>query len=636
MDVEAAQQIFSAGEHLEQAGKLEQALACYQQATKLYPEHYHYHYKLGNILLQQEQLEQAGESFRKAIALNNNDSWSHYALGEVLIQQQNLTAAIENYQQAILINPDFCWSHYNLARLYQQQNQLESAKASYQQAIRLKSDYFWSHYFLAEILTIFQDREQAIHHYQQVIELNPNFRKAYYPLARHLQQQGKLEAAADYYLRGIELNQTDFNAYYFLGETLIQLTRYAEAIDYCEAAIKLQPNNLQPYFLLGLTLLHQGNQAIAKYRDLATNQSTIFQVNLELGLAQAWQQQGETAESIKCCQQAIEIDPTAEMPYRILQHITVETQDIDQGITFYQKISGLTDSSPLLWGNLGDLLTKQSRLTEAIDCYRTSCYQNTVNNYPQLAKLNWQQHKQKAPDFLLIGATKCGTTSLFFYLSQHPQILPPHKKEINFFNHNFEQGLTWYLAHFPAITDQKKYLTGEASPFYIYNKQVRLRIKQLFPNTKIIVMLRDPVSRTISEYYHAANHGLEQRSLDAIMKQEKKRLATKPRSEALNNFGYLLNSIYIDKIAQWLTDFSQENVLIIDSDLFFCQTDKVMQRVWKFLDLPAIAPPRHIRYNIGSYPPVNQEIRQQLQEFFQPYNQELTTYLERKFSWQSD
>ncbi len=634
MDVEAAQQIFSAGEHLEQAGKLEQALACYQQATKLYPEHYHYHYKLGNVLLQQEQLESAAESFRKAISLNNHDSWSHYALGEVLTQQQNLTAAIENYQQAISINPDFCWSHYNLARLYQQQNQLESAKACYQEAIRLKSDYFWSHYFLAEILTIFQDREQAIYHYQQVIELNPDFLKAYYPLARHLQQQGKLEAAADYYLRGIELKQSDFNIYYFLGETLVQLTRYTEAIDHCEAAIELQPNNLQAYFLLGLILLNQGDQEIAKYRDTAARQSTIFQVNLELGLAQAWQQQGETVESIKCCQKAIEIDPTAEMPYRILQHIAVENQDIEQGITFYQKISGLRSSSPLLWGNLGDLLTKQSRLTEAIDCYRTSCYQNTVNNYPQLAQLNWQQHKQKAPDFLVIGATKCGTTSLFFYLSQHSQILPPHKKEINFFNHNFEQGLTWYLSHFPAITDDIQYLTGEASPLYIYNDQVRERVKQLFPNTKIIVMLREPVSRTISEYYHAANHGLEQRSLGKIIEQETKRLATKPRGEALDNFGYLLNSIYIDRIEKWLTDFPSENILIIDSGLFFHQTDQVMQQVWEFLDLPAIAPPRNVRYNIGSYSPVNQEINQQLQEFFLPYNQELATYLDRKFSWQ--
>ena len=636
MDLEAAQQIFSAGEHLEQAGKLEQALACYQQATKLYPQHYHYHYKLGRILLQQEKLEQAAESFREAIALNSNDSWSYYALGEVLIQQQNFTAAIKNYQQAIAINPNFTWSHYNLARLYQQQNQLESAQHYYQEAIRLKSDYFWSHYFLAEILTLCQKREQAIKHYQQAVKLNPNFNKAYYPLARHLQQQGELETAAKYYLRVIELNKADFNTYYFLSETLIQLSRHGKAICHCEAAIELQPNNLQPYFLLGLILLYQGEQAIANYRDLAASKSTIFQVNLELGLAQAWQQQARTIESIKCCQKAIEIDPTAEMPYRILQHINLEPPEIDQGISFYQKISTLPESSPLLWGNLGDLLTIQSRLSEAIDCYRTSCYQNTINNYPQLVKLNWQQHKQKAPDFLVIGATKCGTTSLFFYLSQHPHILPPHKKEINFFNHNYNYGTAWYLAHFPAITDGKKYLTGEASPLYIYNNQVRTRIKQLFPNTKIIVMLRDPVARTISEYYHAANHGLEERSLNTIISQEKKRLSMKSRSEALANFGYLLNSIYLDKISQWLTDFSPENILIIDSELFFKQTDQVMQQVWQFLNLPAIAQLQKIRYNVGTYPPVSQEINQQLQEFFQPYNQELARYLKRKFSWQQN
>ena len=62
MDVEAAQQIFSAGEHLEQAGKRSEAIACYQQATKLDSEHYYYHYKLGNILLQSGKLAEAANN----------------------------------------------------------------------------------------------------------------------------------------------------------------------------------------------------------------------------------------------------------------------------------------------------------------------------------------------------------------------------------------------------------------------------------------------------------------------------------------------------------------------------------------------------------------------------------------------
>ena len=631
MDVESARQIYSAGEHLEQAAKLEQAVACYRQAIELHPENYHYHYKLGEILRQQGKLEQACQCYNRAIALNPNDSWSYYALGEVATTEDKISEAVEYYRQAIALNPNFPWSHYNLARLYEGQNDLENAKTYYERAIDLEPDFVWSHYFLAEILTKTKADSAAIAHYQQVIELEPKFYRAYYQLARHLQQEGRLETAVEYYRQGIKLERSDFNCYYFLAETLIQLNRGSEAICYCEAAIELQPHNLLPYYLLSLILLGAGESAIADYR-LAANKSAVFQVNLALGLAQAWQQQGKLSKSVECCQQAIKIDPTAEMPYRILQYIALDSTDIERAIAFYQQISRSAKISPLLWGNLGDLLTKQNRISEAIDCYRKSCYYNTIKNNPSLAKLNWQPQAQ-APKFIIVGASKSGTTSLFFKLSQHPQILPPHKKEINFFNHNFASGVPWYLAQFPAIADGKQFITGEASPLYIYNQQARTRIKQLFPNTKIIVMVRNPVDRTISEYYHAVNHAIEKRTLTEIIARETELLATKPRSELLQHFGYLLNSIYLDNIVKWQTDFSPENTLIIESEAFFQQTNEIMQQIWQFIELPEIASSEHIRYNVGSYPPVSSKTKQQLQEFFAPYNRELAAYLNRKFSW---
>lgn len=633
MDVEAARQIYSAGEHLEQVGKLEQAVACFQQAIELYPEYYHYHYKLGQILRQRNKLEQAAACFHQAIALNPQDSWSYHALGEVATKRDKIPPAIAYYHQAIALNPNFSWSHYNLARLYKSQNDLETAKTHLETAIDLEPDFFWSHYFLAEILTEMKATSAAISHYQQVIRLNPKFYRAYYQLARHLQQVGRLETAVEYYRQGIKLDGSDFNCYYFLAETLIQLNRASEAICYSEAAIELQPNNLLPYYILGLILLGRGERAIAEYRESAANNSTVVRVNLELGIAQAWQQQGKLSKSVECCQQAIELDPTAEMPYRILQYISVDSAEIEQAIAFYRQISRSAEVSPLLWGNLGDLLTKQDRISEAIDCYRKSCYYNAIQSNPSLAEFGWQQDQAKAPSFIIIGASKSGTTSLFFNLSKHPQILVPHKKEINFFNHNFASGKSWYLAQFPAIADGKQFITGEASPLYIYNQQARTRIKQLFPHTKIIVMVRNPVDRTISEYYHAVNHAIETRTLTEIIEQETELLTTKSRSEVLHDFGYLLNSIYVDNIAKWQTDFSPENTLIIESEAFFARTDETMQQVWQFLGLPAIALPECICYNVGSYPSISPEIKQQLQDFFVPYNRELAAHLNRSFSW---
>ena len=631
MDIETAKQIFSAGEHLEREGKIEQAIACYQQAINLHSTNYLYHYRLGMIFHQQGESEKAKECFNKATALNSNDSWSYYALGEITAKQ-DLELAIKYYQQAIQLNPNFSWSHYNLGLIFQQRKDLKSAKCYYQQAVQLDTNFFWSHYFLAEVLTNLKD-DAAIYHYREAIRLDPQHYRAYYQIARHLQQQNQLEQATKYYYRAIELNKTDYNCYYHLGQTLIQLQKYVEAIKCYELAIELQPNSIQSHFYLGNALIALGENALANYRSFVNSKSQQFQINFNLGLAQAWQVLGEFYNSIKCCQRAIEIDPTAELPFRILQYIPIDTQEIDRVISFYQQIAKSNRTSPLLWGNLGDLLTKQSRISEAIDCYRTCCYQKAIIKNSELAKFDWQHQKQKPPDFIIIGATKSGTTSLFAYLDRHPQILSPHRKEINFFNRNFEMGVPWYLAQFPAIADLPEFITGEASPFYIYREQVISRIKKLFPDLKLIAMLRDPVERTISEYYHAVNHGIEKRSLETIIEVEKERLVIDSRSKAMQHFGYLLNSIYIEKIAKWKDNFPDKNILIIKSESFFEDTPKIMKQVYQFLGITYQSQEEHIPYNVGTYPPIAIETKQKLQDFFIPYNQELEAYLGRKFNW---
>ena len=633
MDVEAAKQIFSAGQYLEQDGKIEEAIACYQQAARLHPEKGQYHYKLGTILRQQDRIELALQAFTQAIAVDNNHSWSYHSLGEIYALERDFATAIEYYQKAIKLNPEFPWSHYNLGRIFHDLQQLSNARKCYQNAIELDPHFSWSHFFLGEILITLRERETAIYYYQKALELEPVFDRAYYQLGRYEQSQQNLERAIEYYERAIEIDGQQYIYYSHLGETLIQLERFEKATKCYENAIALQPNNLQAYFYLGQTLINRGKDIVAHYREGAKANSPTFRVNLEIGLAQAWQQLKEFSQSIECCQNAIKIDPTAEIPFKILQYIPTEKKDLEQLVNFYQQIGKYNQTCPLLWGNLGDVLTKQSRINEAIACYRTSCYENNIIKNPNLAELDWQKNKQQPPEFIIIGATKSGTTSLFAYLNQNSKILAPHRKEINFFNHNFDLGLAWYLAQFPAIADLPDFITGEASPFYIYNERAIERIEQLFPNIKLIAMLRNPVERTISEYYHAANHGIETRSLEELIEIETERLATMPRNEAMQVFGYLLNSIYVEKIAKWMNKFPAENILIIQSESFFENTASVMKKVSQFLNITYEESDRHFAYNLGAYPAVSDNIRQKLQEFFIPYNRELEEYLNRKFDW---
>jgi hypothetical protein len=136
------------------------------------------------------------------------------------------------------------------------------------------------------------------------------------------------------------------------------------------------------------------------------------------------------------------------------------------------------------------------------------------------------------PDFIIIGAMKSGTSSLFAYLSQHPQLYPSCKKEVHFFDgglnpkiDTFEKGQAWYRAHFPLTSkmsiDSK---TFEASPLYIFNPLAPKRIFDLVPNVKIIAVLRNPIERAISHYFHEKRKNRESLPIYEALLNEEKRL----------------------------------------------------------------------------------------------------------------
>ena len=112
------------------------------------------------------------------------------------------------------------------------------------------------------------------------------------------------------------------------------------------------------------------------------------------------------------------------------------------------------------------------------------------------------------PDFIIIGAARCGTTNLYRNLTQHPYIVPAFRKEVHFFDHtsNFKNGVAWYRAHFPLLlykhykqVRKQDIVTGEASPYYIFHPHAPKRAFEIVPQVKLIVMLRNPVDRAYSQ-----------------------------------------------------------------------------------------------------------------------------------------
>lgn len=177
------------------------------------------------------------------------------------------------------------------------------------------------------------------------------------------------------------------------------------------------------------------------------------------------------------------------------------------------------------------------------------------------------------PNFIVIGAMKCGTTSLYQYLSQHPDIFLSHVKELDFFveEKNWNKGLEWYKSNFSI----SKKAVGECSPSYtsfpVWSGSAE-RIKSIIPDTKLIYLVRDPIERILSHYKHD------------VASQKKNNIST-PGEEIKNNPCYIARSSYYLQISQYLNYFDKDQFLIVDSNDL--QTDRMitMKKIFRFLNV---------------------------------------------------
>ena len=134
------------------------------------------------------------------------------------------------------------------------------------------------------------------------------------------------------------------------------------------------------------------------------------------------------------------------------------------------------------------------------------------------------------PDFYILGGQKCGTTSMFMYLTKHPAILSPNAKDIRFFDKYFFKGVNWYRVNFPTKSTKsslsknfKRVLTGEATERYLDHPYAADRIKQVTPKAKFIILLRNPITRAFSQHTRVKNNNRESLTFkDAFLNESKR------------------------------------------------------------------------------------------------------------------
>jgi hypothetical protein len=252
------------------------------------------------------------------------------------------------------------------------------------------------------------------------------------------------------------------------------------------------------------------------------------------------------------------------------------------------------------------------------------------------------------PGFLIVGAQRCGTTSMMKTLGRHPSVVPAvFHKGVHYFDVNYDHDLAWYVGHFPTRRSARRVggpaaVTGESSPYYLFHPLAAERIAADLPGVRLIVLLRDPVERAYSAHTHERARGFETdefaRALElepARIAGEAARLRADPRydSHHWRHNAYVTRGQYIEQLERLESLFGRERLCVVDSQDFFDDPAPVFAAVERFLGLPAATGIAFERHNARPRAPMPAALRARLDAHYRPYDERLAAWWGRTPSW---
>ncbi|XP_033105466.1 heparan sulfate glucosamine 3-O-sulfotransferase 1-like [Anneissia japonica] len=321
-----------------------------------------------------------------------------------------------------------------------------------------------------------------------------------------------------------------------------------------------------------------------------------------------------------------------------------------------------------------------------IQCYASNECQRLKPLPPK--KLKARGCQRRLPDALIVGVKKAGTSALKSFLCFHPEVIASHF-ELHYFDVRYFLGIEWYTSNLPYATANQKVL--EKTPKYFIYPDVPRRIcDDISPNVKIIIILRDPVTRAISDYVHED----ESRERKKVEGEREDRLTPQlsPEMEALKNIHKKIDrqniemaglniysklgdtfessvvdangdvirtnaivdsSIYVTHILRWMEYFPRNQILILDGDAFIKDPVPALQQVESFLGVKSYfsrdnfyfdeekrfycvsKPEKSCMPKVKGrpHPNINPKVLKKLREFYKPYDRWLVEVTGQNFTW---
>ena len=243
-----------------------------------------------------------------------------------------------------------------------------------------------------------------------------------------------------------------------------------------------------------------------------------------------------------------------------------------------------------------------------------------------MGNINKEQTKNFKVDFIIPGVMKSGTTSAKYYLNQHPKLhLAP--TEVNFFGGNFQKGLSWYESQFKIPKDFTG-LVGEKTPEYCIHPGDLGRMKKTFPDVKLVMFLRDPVTRMYSQWNHGRVNQL--RDFDTQYPPFGEYVVSNMALYSKRPTNPINRGRYIKQLKKIVNKFGRENLHVAISERCKKNTLEEYNKIFNFLGVSELSE-SEIKYrNVHARPYVTsmqEKERDCLIEFFKPYNEQLFEFL---------
>ena len=269
------------------------------------------------------------------------------------------------------------------------------------------------------------------------------------------------------------------------------------------------------------------------------------------------------------------------------------------------------------------------------------------NRSREFAERRTTASERALPGLIVLGAQKAGTTSLHSFLGQHPDLIPPFRKEVHFFDggkspdsDDFAKGEEFYRSYFPERARMERgQLTFEASPLYLSNPLVPDRIAGLLPEVKLIAILRNPTDRAVSHYKHERQRGKEDLPLIDALRAEETRIGPALAKGDYKNLDYARKcykhrGLYAEQLERYFAAVGRDRVLVLESDRFFAKPHETLTDVYNYIGVddfhnPDVAP-RNVA-TISVRP--DAEAIAYLDEWFKPHNERLFDLLGERFDW---